>query len=372
MRQLNLLSFCFLILYSISGYSQNTAKTTKVSGQLTGNQVYTEITLRTPTKEVSVIATSPIQQDGKFSMEFKQLEPNIFKVYLADNNAILVILNPGDQVTLNLDAINVNNKPQVKGSPETDAFYEFGSKLSVITRGIDSVETAWKANQEKGLSDSLSTFLRNRYGYFDVLQKSSIADFVKTNASSLACLAYIDKLDIDEYYEIYDIFDKSSFSKYPNNPFVQDLHRRVETARNISIGSLAPEISLPDTVGAITKLSSLRGKVVLIDFWASWCGPCRKENPHVVGLYKKYHEKGFDIFGVSLDRDGKNWKKAIKDDGLIWTHVSDLLYWKSEPAKVYGVNAIPSTFLIDREGKIIGKKLRGESLSKKLEEIFGF
>jgi thiol-disulfide isomerase/thioredoxin len=360
------------LLFTVISEAQNTSKTTQVSGQLIGNQVYTEISLRTPTKEVNVLATSAIQQDGKFLMEFAQAEPNIYKIFLADNNALLIILHPGDKVSMTLDAINLNNNPLVQGSQENQAFYDFGKVVSAISYGIDSVETAWKGTQGAPGSDSLANFLRNRYAFYDAIQKQSISQYILNNAGSLSCLAYIEKLDIDDYFNVYDAFDKASASKYPNNMFIQDLHRRIEIARKVAIGALAPEIKLPNPEGVTTELSSFRGKIVLIDFWASWCGPCRKENPHVVEVYKKYHDKGFEIFGVSLDRDGNNWKKAIQDDGLIWTHVSDLLYWKSEPAKAYGVNAIPCTFLIDKEGKIIGKKLRGESLSQKLEEIFGF
>ncbi|MFN4257598.1 MAG: peroxiredoxin family protein, partial [Saprospiraceae bacterium] len=124
----------------------------------------------------------------------------------------------------------------------------------------------------------------------------------------------------------------------------------------IQVGMEAPEISLPDPTGKVRSLSSLRGKVVLLDFWASWCGPCRKANPHVVEIYKKYKDRGFDVFSVSLDRpDGKEkWIEAIKQDKLEWAnHVSDLKFWDCEPAGVYGVRAIPKTFLIGKDGKIV-------------------
>jgi thiol-disulfide isomerase/thioredoxin len=118
-------------------------------------------------------------------------------------------------------------------------------------------------------------------------------------------------------------------------------------------------------------LSDLRGKVVLIDFWASWCGPCRKENPKMVKIYQKYKSDGFEIFGVSLDRKRKNWLKAIKDDSLTWSHVSDLKGWRTVVKEPYNIGAIPYTVLVDREGKIIAKGLRGAELEKKLVEIFG-
>ncbi|MCB0476862.1 MAG: TlpA family protein disulfide reductase [Crocinitomicaceae bacterium] len=138
-------------------------------------------------------------------------------------------------------------------------------------------------------------------------------------------------------------------------------------------GAEAPDIVQNDVDGNERKLSDLKGKVVLLDFWASWCGPCRRENPTVVKLYQKYKDKGFTVFSVSLDTDKTRWMGAIKQDGLVWeNHVSDLLGWKNTAAKLYGVGSIPSTFLLDKEGKIIGKNLRGFALEEKLKEIFGF
>ncbi len=130
-----------------------------------------------------------------------------------------------------------------------------------------------------------------------------------------------------------------------------------------------PEFSLTDTAGKIVRLSSLRGKYVLVDFWASWCGPCRKENPNVVVAYKKYHDRGFDIVGVSLDTKKDAWEKAIQKDGLTWQHVSDLKGWESGIIKEYGIKVVPTNFLVDRNGKIVAKNLREEALQKKLEEL---
>jgi peroxiredoxin len=146
---------------------------------------------------------------------------------------------------------------------------------------------------------------------------------------------------------------------------------RIEIAKKVGIGRIAPDFTQNDTLGNPVSLSSFRGKFLLIDFWASWCGPCRQENPNVVAAFKKYNNKGFDILGVSLDQPtGKEkWLKAIHDDNLTWTQVSDLKFWGNAVAAQYGIQAIPQNFLLDPNGKIIGKNLRGEALNKKLEEI---
>ncbi len=135
------------------------------------------------------------------------------------------------------------------------------------------------------------------------------------------------------------------------------------------VGQQAPEIALPGPDGKVIKLSSLKGKVVLIDFWASWCGPCRKQNPYVVEMYQAYKDKGFTIYSVSLDQNKNSWTKAIQKDGLEWeNHVSDLKFWNNKAAADYGVDAIPATFLIDRNGMVIAKNLHGGELDKQIKK----
>jgi peroxiredoxin len=156
------------------------------------------------------------------------------------------------------------------------------------------------------------------------------------------------------------------------SPAGKDMAEKLETAKKTGIGKMAMDFIQNDTLGNPVSLSSFRGKYVLIDFWASWCGPCRQENPNVVKAFNAYNSKGFTVLGVSLDQPTAKdkWMKAIHDDKLTWTQVSDLKYWKNEVAVQYGIQAIPQNFLIDPQGKIVGKNLRGEALNKKLAEIF--
>ena len=148
----------------------------------------------------------------------------------------------------------------------------------------------------------------------------------------------------------------------PMSKYTQDIEGKFLNEASLMIGGIAPDIKLNGPDGKPVSLSSLRGKVVLIDFWASWCGPCRRENPNVVKMYQKYKDQGFEIFGVSLDNDANRWKGAIQTDGLTWFHGSDLMGWKSKPAQMYQVHSIPATFLLDKQGKIIAKGLRGAEL----------
>ncbi len=200
-----------------------------------------------------------------------------------------------------------------------------------------------------------------------------LQDLLLAHKDDIAVLMFLDNFPREKFPALHKEVVMALYAKYPDHQLVKERYA-IETspATATTIGAIAPDLAFPDPDGNIRKLSDLRGKVVLLDFWASWCRPCRGENPHVVAMYHKYHDKGFEVFSVSLDRDKESWKRAIAADGLVWpNHVSDLKYWSSEAAHIYGVSSIPSTYLLDQNGRIIAKNLRGEALSNALKQIFG-
>ena len=183
-------------------------------------------------------------------------------------------------------------------------------------------------------------------------------------------LGKLDGVNAKKIMAVLDLFPDAEKNGTRLAPFRQKLTGIINADEKIAIGKEAPDFTQNDTSGHAVTLSSFRGKYVLVDFWASWCGPCRKENPNVVAAYQKYHSKGFEILGVSLDQEAANWKKAIRSDNLGWIHVSDLKYWENAVAVLYGVQGVPQNYLVDPQGKIIASSLRGADLEKKLAEIY--
>ena len=212
--------------------------------------------------------------------------------------------------------------------------------------------------------------VQNIFAEYKKQRGVKIDEFIKANPSSLVS-AYVLYRDFSYKLTPVQIEDDINLldPALRQTPYVKVLNELTSVLKTVQIGSKAPDFTAKDVNGKDVKLSAHLGKYVLVDFWAAWCGPCRRENPNVVKAYLKYKDKGFDVFGVSLDKSKAAWEKAIRDDGLNWTQVSDLAFWNSAPAKLYGVRAIPANFLLDPNGVIIARNLRGEELLQKLEDV---
>jgi thiol-disulfide isomerase/thioredoxin len=295
------------------------------------------------------------------SYELTQLE--FFRVSFNPNVFIVIIALPGETVNISVNMENIFTSIQISGSPHTAFVYDQEIIQFQLQSKIDSLIAEFNGISNTLKSAELTSLYQSKIDSINQRKTDEMVVFLKSNTSSPAALFFIEKLDIGTYFELYSEIATNLNKAYPNHPIITNFYTKVETEKQTGIGAKVENIKLPGISGDSIALFPLKGKVVIIDFWASWCGPCRRENPHKVELYNKFKDKGLAYYSISLDNNGDGWKKAIIDDNLSWTdHVSELKGWGSVTSRKYGVASIPANIIINSEGVIIGKNLRGKQL----------
>lgn len=369
------------LLFSISAYSQQ-EKPFALTGSIKGNYEPVQKVYLSYRANGATVIDSSILKDGKYNFTGKVVEP-VRAQLLARPSSVQdmstwrarrkdvasLIVSPDKIEATSVDSFS---NITIKGSAANDELAKIEKEMKVINQKGEELNKQYmdfdKAKDEAGKNKIMAEFKN-----LDVESKNIYRKYLQTNTSSSIAMIVINQyagydINSDEVDPLFAVLPAS----VKNYPSYKEFGDRLAVARKIGVGKPAMDFTQNDTLGKPVSLSSFKGKYVLVDFWASWCGPCRRENPNVVTAFNKYKDKGFTVLGVSLDQPNAQarWIKAIHEDALTWTHVSDLKYWNNEAAQLYGVRAIPFNLLVDKEGKIIAKNIRGEELQTRLAEIF--
>ncbi len=383
----NFFTLIAVLVFVLAGCSKE--KTIQVKGTLNGTNTEM-IYFRELGVGGKVAAKDSMRIDAKGYFAFKQKisQPTFYSLTVNDK-IVTILVRPGEKVVLSGDARHLPVTYNVEGSEDSKNIRRLSQRLDHTVFVGDSLDkTLQKFIGNRNFVNIQRQFEWNYINEVDSLRAYNIR-FINQNPQSLVVIyALYQQLapniflfSHEEDIKYFRVADSIFFKRYPEVPFVKSLHANViemneqyrikKLNRMLSmLGRDAPEIALQSPDGQIKKLSSLKGKYVLLDFWASWSPECRTENVNLLNTYNTYRNRGFDVFQVSLDQSRSPWERAIKEDGLPWTNVCDFKFWDSEIVKEYGVETIPTSFLIDKDGSIISKGLKGEALNKKLDELF--
>ncbi|MCE2496063.1 MAG: AhpC/TSA family protein [Flavobacteriales bacterium] len=373
------------ILWSCNNNTGTQANAAGEGGRISGDMEGAgKIVLSRMEPRNTVAIDTVFADEGTFSFDLDNEEQAFYTLQFENGVRILVSAESGDQVLLTGRFDEGIPDYTVEGSEETEVLRQINVLAMETSQKVEGLNEELMGARDSDNFMEKREELVQKYTALMEDRRSALENTLEGHEDHPVAIFVLyaqvqqqQVFKVDEDFPLFEKVDQNLQKNYPNNAHAEFLHQQVEANRAIAVGSVAPDFTLPTPDGKEVSLSSFRGNVVLVDFWASWCGPCRKENPNVVAAYKKYHDKGFEVLGVSLDglpnqqMPREKWLEAIEADGLTWTHVSEMSGWNTIVKDLYKFNGIPHAVLLDREGRIIAKNLRGAALDEKLAEIFG-
>jgi peroxiredoxin len=317
------------------------------------------------TAQLNVVDSSNLTPDGDFKFKHTSAYVNLYKLK-ADTNQFAMEAQNGDAIELNTDLADSQHKYTVAGSETSEKIKAFDDFSKAYNDKNNKVIADFNAKSQRARQqpDSLLKIYKPIFQKNLAVYSDAVLKFIDDNKSSLAAFYASTALDAAKYESQLiayagEIKDNGNLNK---NPAVRNFISAMDKAKPLSIGHHAPDFTISSIDGKQVKLSDYKGKYVMVDFWASWCVPCRQENPNVLMQFQKFHSNGFNVLGVSLDKDKASWQKAVNDDHLEWTQTSDLKSFEGQAEQLYHIEAIPSNFIIDPQGNIIAKNVRGAEL----------
>lgn len=372
MKNVLLLGLSLVFLASCDKSEITSPTGTIVKGKLEGITGNERILLQ-ELQARSIVTVDTIIPDAEGNFAIGPNVPNygFYRVFLDNKNFVNLILSPKDTVELYAQVADMEGTYSVAGSEETKLLKSFNDLMNVYVDKMDSINQVMQNAQTQ---QNIEMYQRGYAAQMELNGKTGdqVRQFVRENTTMLASLSAVQKLDPEGDFELLEKVAEGLKPKLGEQQLYTDFVARLDQLKKLMPGATLQDIALNDPKGIKTTLfAGLGDEVTLIDFWASWCKPCRQENPNIVDAYAKYRGKGFQVIGVSLDKDGEKWNEAIYNDKLTWPHLSDLKAWQSAVCVEYNISSIPANFLVDKNGKILAKNLRGPALHEKLKELLG-